>query len=340
MDVSARNGAFDRFRGIGAVCVVLLHAPPFYRSSVEPLNIAGWSLRMFCQAAVPYFFLLSGWMLGSKWIAGRRGNQELARTARRLLSLYLPWFGFFLLLDAIGGQPTSPIAVLRRLVGFSDRNLDTRGYHLWFLPSLLLAQCLVWWSLRKTGNVKPAVFAGVALYVAMAVADAVGWNLPWGLAAHEGVDVSLVCVAMGALLALRPLAWSDRFLAGVVVLCVPATLLEGVLWDAARRTSWTVHSFGMLRVLLPLLLLAWLVRKPKFVGGGGIGKLLDFLGTNATGIYVIHLAFLVLVPYAALVPSGFVRENLVRWSTALLGASVLSDLMRRAPWAWCRNLVA
>ena len=71
-----RNAAFDRFRGIGAICVVLIHAPPLYHSRLAPLQVAGWAMLVVCQTAVPFFFLLSGWMAGDKWARGRRSGTD------------------------------------------------------------------------------------------------------------------------------------------------------------------------------------------------------------------------------------------------------------------------
>ena len=333
-----RNLAFDRFRGIGALCVVLLHAPPLYHSGVEPIRIAGWVLRALCQSAVPFFFLLSGWMLASRWKAGRHSLRDFLQGLGRILLLYCPWFVAYLALDLSQGHPGDWGDVARRFVGFSDSRAVTDGYHLWFLPTLVLAQAAVWATLRWTGSVRPILLVGCALYLAMSVLDGVGIALPFGLAPHEGLNISLVCVSAGAWLVFagisdRPSNWGIATVVAMVLL-----VAESFLWDRSNEANWSIHPFPAFRVLLPAFLLLYLNRSPTYLGGGIVGRALDLAGRNATTIYVGHIAVLVLVPFAALVPNGFLRDNLVRWSVAFVLPMLVGEIMRRSPNRIVRSL--
>jgi peptidoglycan/LPS O-acetylase OafA/YrhL len=335
-----RNTAFDRFRGIGAVCVVLLHAPPFYHSNMAPLRAFGWGLRDLCQCAVPFFFLLSGWLMGTKWVRGREGWDEFARSAGRLLRLYIPWFLFFLALDVAAGLPHDWGHVARRFVGFSDSAAQTRGYHLWFLPSLVLAELVCWGLLRLTRSIVPALGLGLALYVILAWRDLHGLELPWGLAPHEGIDLSLPCVALGIWLGIEFSGWPVVVHRGMLAAAFGLLLLEGAALDRFGGSTFSIHPFQAMRIALPALLLLWLARHPLALGAGAWGRVLDFLGRHSTGIYVIHLAFLALIPFDRLVSNGFVRDNLVRWPVAIVGSVAVSVLLGRAPWAGVRKLVS
>ena len=334
-----RNGAMDRFRGIGAVCVVLLHAPPFYHSNLTPLRAFGWGLRDLCQCAVPFFFLLSGWLMGDKWARGRVGWDEFARSAGRLLRLYIPWFLFFLALDIAAGLPHGWTDVARRFVGFSDSGLETRGYHLWFLPSLVLAEFACWGLLRLTRSIVPALGLGLALYAVLAWRDIHGLELPWGLAPHEGIDLSLPCVALGIWLGIR-FSRPPAIPGGLLVAAFGLLLLEGLALDRMGGTTFSIRPFQALRIFLPALLLLRLAQKPQALGAGTLGRLLNQLGRHSTGIYVAHLAFLVLIPFERLVSNGFLRYDLVRWPVAIAGSVAVSSLLGRAPWASVRKLVS
>lgn len=336
----SRNGAFDRFRGIGAFCIVLIHAPPLYHSETEWIRIAGWILRAICQSAVPFFFLLSGWMMAARWTAGRRSWRDLLAGLGRLMILYCPWFALHLALDFAMGLPVSPDVVARRFAGFTDSTLGTTGYHLWFLPALALAQVATWASLTWTGSVRPALFSGAAIYLAMGVLDAAGGALPWGLAPHEGLGLSLAGVSTGAWLAVSGIP--DR-LGGkgrVVVLGLAALLVESFLWDALLGGDWSIYSFPILRLVFPALLVAYLSRHPDLAAGGSWGRLLDVVARNASVIYVAHVAVLTLVPLWTLVPDAAIRDHLVRWIVAFLVPIALGEVVRRAPWKLLRAMVS
>jgi len=335
-----RNGAFDRLRGIGAICVVLIHAPPLYHSRLEPLRTAGWAMLVVCQTAVPYFFLLSGWMMGDKWARGRRDWSELGKSTSRLLSLYVPWFAFFLGLDALDGLPHGWIAVARRFAGFSDSHLETRGYHLWFLPSLILAQILCWSVLRYGRSILPALAAGAVLYGICAWTDVRRLDLPWGLNLSEGIDLSLLCVALGIGLGGRASGRPWDLSTRVLLAALPLLFLEAFALDRISGRNLSIPPFQFDRVAFPSLLLVWLASRPAFLGGGRIGRGLDFLGTHSTGIYLAHLAFLTQIPFKEWVPDGFVRDNFVRWPVAVAGSIAVSMLLRKCPWESARRLVA
>jgi surface polysaccharide O-acyltransferase-like enzyme len=335
--MTERNAAFDRFRGIGAVCVVLLHAPPLYHSSIAALNAAGWALRELCQAAVPYFFLLSGWMMGAKSVEGTLNERAMFRTVQRILALYLPWFAIYLALDVAAGLPHDPATVLRRFVSYSDGALETRGYHLWFLPSLLMAQVLVWVGFRRFGSMLPSLVLGATLFVAQAVADIAGASLPAGLVSYEGLALSLLCVSLGGWLGLESRRSPDRFAHPwrLLIAGVPLVWIEGLSWNALTGTSWGVHAFQATRIVLPAVLLVQLHRTPRFGGRGAFGRGLDSLGRNSTGIYVVHLLVLTLVPFAQWIPNGFLRANFIAWSATLGAAWAISGALGTRPaTAW------
>jgi peptidoglycan/LPS O-acetylase OafA/YrhL len=335
-----RNAAFDRFRGIGAICVVLIHAPPLYHSRLAPLRSAGWAMLVLCQTAVPFFFLLSGWMTGDKWARGRRDRTEPVRTVSRLLFLYVPWFCFFLALDAIAGLPHGWIAAARRFVGFPDSHLTTRAYHLWFLPSLMLAQILCWAILRAWKSIAPALAAGAALYALCAWLDLRGQFLPWGLNLSEGIDLSLFCVALGIWLGLRAADGVPKIRGWIPVAAFAILFMEAFALNGISGRDLTIPPFQFDRVAFPALVLVWLASRPAFPGVGRIGRALDFLGRHSTGIYVVHLAFLTEIPFADWIHNGFLRENLVRWPVAIAGSIAVSMLLKRCPWEPVRRLVA
>lgn len=334
----ARFGSMDRLKGISAVLVVLIHTKPFFHSNIEGFRWLGWAILQACQVAVPYFFVSSGWAMGVRWRKGRDSFRELAKGIPRLLGLYLPWFACYLALDAWLGHPTGIAGVLRRLVGFSDGRLDICGYHLWFLPSLVLAQLLVATSFRWTRSVVPALVAGFLLYMTLAGFECTGRVLPFGLVPTEGLNLSLLCVAGGASLGAH--GGEGRIHGVPFVLAAIALLpLESLFLDSVQGSRLQIHTFTAGRIVLALLALRTCIARPDLLGRGTRGRFLDLLGRRSAAIYVAHLLVLRLVPLD-LVPSKFVRDNLVGWVAAVLGSILLAAALERAPWAWARRLAS
>lgn len=324
MSSGARDPSIDRLRGLGAWCVVLIHATPFLASSIPLLSAAGWTLLVLCQDAVPFFFVLSGYYLARRWKDQSRPTPPWRGTGR-ILSLYVPWFLVYLAFDAARGLPIDPILVLRRFASLSDGTAPTTGFHLWFLPSLVYAQWVVWGLARLSRSPWPAVALGAALHMALGALDLSGARLPFGLASHEFLGVALPATSLGAWIAMRSPRWSPGlwWLSGLAAL----QLAEALAWKLA---GVGIPSFQILRPILPAaLLLTVLTRSVSF--GAVPDKVLDALGRESTGVYVAHLAFLILVPWEVLVPNGFVRHNLVIWAGGLSLAWITSRALASRP---------
>lgn len=317
-----RNRQIDQLKGLGAAFVVLIHAPPLVHSSVASLAWIGWSIQMLCLVAVPFFFMASGYHLAKRW-SSEATPKAPVRQSLRLGMLYIPWFALYAVGDALYGRPWEPIAVLRRFLSFSDGDIPTGAFHLWFLPSLIYAQWCLWASFRFAKGPMPALLSGLALYASLGVLQAAGIALPWGLRSHEGLGLAMLGMASGALLPKIPLErWPTRTaLLGALAL-LP---LEGWLWRAFAGEN--IPAIMVARYLLPAALLVAAL-KGEFKVPAPFARLLDALGAESTGIYVLHLGFLVFLPWTTLVPNGFLRDNLVAWSTALALSWACSRMLR------------
>lgn len=336
----SRIVAIDRMRGLCAVLVVLIHAPPLLHSSIPALRISGWGILELCQIAVPYFFLLSGWMAGEKWRSGKDSFGDLAGGLIRLLWLYVPWFLLYLAIDALSGLSTDPWIVVRRFLGVSDGRVETMGYHLWFLPSLLFAQILSWSSFRLARSAVPAMAIGAALYLGLALHEATGGRLPWGLVPNEGPNIALLCFALGAILPGFAGRMSPRSWLVASAAAFPFLWIEPILRNQASGADWAVPYFTAARVAVPATILVWLVVRSGSGRPGPASLILDRLGRDSTAIYLAHLAILVLVPFESIVSNGFLRDNLVRWPVAILGSMALAMAVRALPWPRIRALVS
>ena len=145
----------DYFRIVAALLVVANHTSPL--SSVN--GTADFILtRVIARAAVPFFFMASGFYLLSGWTAGREADRGklfrfLARTALLYsvaIALYLP---VNLYTGAFGAQ-----GWLRRLP--KDLLFGGTFYHLWYLPAAIMGAAIAWLLLQRF---RPGQAFGIAL---------------------------------------------------------------------------------------------------------------------------------------------------------------------------------
>lgn len=334
-----RDRNLDVLRGLGAVAVVLLHAPPLLHSNIASLKWVGWTLREICQIAVPMFFLISGHFAG----IGERGLPGGARSLSRILRLYLPWFLVYLAIDLLqSGRDVEPWIVLRRLLGFGMQGAATSGYQLWFLPAMIWGTLALRVSCKWLGGPVPALCAGFLVYAY------VGWTtfpdqpFLWDTSPHEGLSLSLPFLALGYMWGLRAKNGAPplRAPAWVLVLGVAWLLSEGLILGRVAGDPWLVPAFQSGRIVLPVLLLSFAAGAPAWVFPLWLARLFGWLATASTGIYVMHLAVLETVPFERIVANGFLRDNLVRWVVAVVftgGATVIA--LRRGP-RWIKPFLA
>jgi fucose 4-O-acetylase-like acetyltransferase len=312
-----RERNLDILRGIGAVAVVLLHAPPLYHSGNAVLRGVGWGIREICQVAVPLFFLISG------YLSGRRSSDLPGgmRTLSRILWLYVPWFLLYLVIDlAQHNREVGPLVVLRRFVGLGVEGASTSGYHLWFLPAMFWGFLGLRISCKWFGNSIPALLLGLLIYCLVGWISYPDGSLPWKSTAHEGVNLSLLFLSIGHVYGRLVATRGRPFLIGpwLVAGSILWLLIEGYLVGRLANQPFMVPPFQSGRILVPVLLLSLALSSPTWSVNGVLGGVLEKLAICSTGIYVLHLAFLEVIPFEVLVPNGFIRDNLVRWPLTLL----------------------
>lgn len=334
-----RERNLDILRGLGAVAVVLLHAPPLFHSNVAVLKGAGWALREICQTAVPLFFLVSGYLAGCRG----RGLPGGLRTSSRILMLYLPWFLVYLAIDMLQpGRVVEPWVVARRLFGFGVDGASTSGYQLWFLPAMIWGYLVLRISCRWLGGPVPALCAGYLLYAVTGLATFPDHPFLWGMSPHEGLSLSLPFLATGYVIGIRVSAGVRRFRPSIWLLlaAVAWLLAEGAALGWLCGEPWLVPAFQSGRVILPVLGLLSAAETPAWNMPGGLGRLAGWLASASTGIYVMHLVVLETIPFDRIVANGFLRDNLVRWIVVVaLPTAVTLIALRRGP-RWLKAVLA
>lgn len=327
-DISSSASA--KIRNLGIVCaffVVLIHCRPQFETGSFAWYVAQLTENGVAEMAVPFFFVVSGAMLGRKLAAdaGSYGGE----IRKRLKTLVLPYFVWNALFWAAQQLVPSVLAALagRRTVSFPvpsfrDFGLWYTGYPalsaLWYVRALfllVLAAPLLVRALRKTGGwillplfalygivcpyspIPPTPlrhFARVGLFPVLGVFYfSLGLAVPLGLA--DGRRVALgprTAVAAGLLL----------------------LLLRAVLEHAGIPGGWYLGFFS-----LPFLLYgAW-----RLVPAG---RWPDWLAANAFPVFLIHKFFLGFAERAGLAPP----RTLPAYLALACGAFALSLLVANA----------
>ena len=273
--------ALDRFRLAAAVLVVCIHTSP-----LASVTEAGdfWLTRVLARAAVPFFFMTSGYFLGwGRW----KGTGKLVKKTLLLYGaavlLYLPvnWYN--------GGY--KPMEWLQRLLA------EGTLYHLWYFPAAVLGAVIAR-NLARLGMPAALAAAGI-LYLA-----GVGGDSWYGFAAgfpaaerfYAGVfrifphtRNGLFFAPLFFLLGAAGVRWSRRASLIGTGLSLAAMSAEGFY---LRAQGWPRHDSMYLTLpLYAVFLFSWLLGENR--GEDLRARRLSLL------IYLLHPMSIVLVHGAA-----------------------------------------
>jgi surface polysaccharide O-acyltransferase-like enzyme len=215
----ARVQNIDVFRVIAILAVILLHATPF-ENPATPVGFAldlATILNQLARFAVPYFLLISGYLLGHKAQNGPDILHYVLKLFRRLILALIVWSAIYLLpfdytshhssiaagIISGGGRGHDEALDLQRkvLIGMFQ---GTR-VHLWFLISLLWCSGITT-AFILTGRIRWLVVLSVALYAFGLLAKAysgtpLGLNIEFDT--RNGPFFGLIFFTTGYLLSFR-----------------------------------------------------------------------------------------------------------------------------------------
>jgi surface polysaccharide O-acyltransferase-like enzyme len=234
---------------------------------------------MICRAAVPFFFITSGYFLARHQ---RFSVGVVLKPLRRLLPIYIFWMSvYFVFLLVIPIHPWS--------FGFRDLLSGGTAFHLWFLPALGVALAIVGAGL----SLAPSAITGIACAVLAAFAltrgtyhDVLGLH---GAASRGGLFVAPLYVYVGTLLAGRRLAFPHWACAAFVLLAY-ALLFAEEQFIAAHSGLARPMSHDFTIATFPLGAAMFL-----FARSIGSSRFIDRfapLGRASLAIYASHLLFL------------------------------------------------
>lgn len=154
-----RDPGIDLFRFLMAMLVILLHIlPSTWPTPGNPWGSPRWAVvaDAVCRAAVPFFFIASGYYFR----VDRGVAANIRRAVTRLAPIYLFWMAIYLGV-AVVFAPTHLPGRWQWLTVFDGEP----GFHLWFIPALIFALLTLTVTLALGGR---GLAVAVALLFALA----------------------------------------------------------------------------------------------------------------------------------------------------------------------------
>lgn len=155
MKISNNYNGIDMMKFLMAILVVFIHISPFIDVDVD---INFFTSIVITRIAVPYFFIASGFFLGLK-IKKVKEQYEiyhiLKKQTYRLLMLYCIWsliyFPYSIYINIETNKP-----IIRYL---QECIFEGSHVHLWFLPSLIIAQIIATFLYKNVGIRRSLIIA-------------------------------------------------------------------------------------------------------------------------------------------------------------------------------------
>lgn len=246
----------DYLKVILAMLVVMRHACQYFLPTESIFYILNVNILSAC--AVPCFFVISGYLFFS------RENASLRKQCIRLLRLYLVWTVIYLPLNIflmLKGKLT--------IIQFIQEFLFSGShYHLWFLPSLIVA-LLINWIVRN----KNVLIVGICFSVLFVIALL---SEPYNFLVSENINklyklyssVFITCrnglffgtiyIFIGRMLA--KFEWAEKPLTKILLCCFIGAiflLLEGILLNLYKHYS-VINILATCIIFCPMLFLLFI----------------------------------------------------------------------------------
>jgi len=300
-----RNEAIDVFRAVAVFCVVIIHTEPFLHLTGAGHGI-GFVLITVSRFAVPFFFLVSGYLFAVKITQSEAPNAYYRQYVGKLFKMYLAWQAVYLIYDAatfqVGGAHTYRQAMadvqamgltelVKRPIGMLYYGLYSSGYQLWYLTSLILSISIVY-LFHKRGAIKLLAASSLLLHLAGIAGGSYLGLFPRDFMARDALFLGLFYTMLGyAFHRYREpirskLQGKAKPLLLILLLSLGTELAERTLiaaWFDTERGDYFLSTIVLSSALFLLLTL-----RPEI----GRGSVLVKMGKQAAGIYLIHFLYI------------------------------------------------
>lgn len=292
--------ALDVAKFISAFLVIGIHTGPLLDINTDANFVV---VQILARIAVPFFFITSGFLFYQKIDASREWNDYenicvLKHYIGRLCKIYVIWTILYLPFTywiMHSGDGVSMEAILRFVRDFF---FTGSFYHLWFLPSLMLAVVLIYFMVAKLNIYKTLLLALILYSIGMlgnvypklmedipVVSTVFKGYLDIFVTTRNGLFFGPIFIALGAYFAIRKIYLKNYvILIGLIV----SLVLLFVECNALRDAGFMSDLASMYLMLIPsvtcLFLLLTRVHLRK-------RRVYRTMRTLSLLIYVSHIMF-------------------------------------------------
>jgi surface polysaccharide O-acyltransferase-like enzyme len=301
-----RNYSIDFIKFFATVFVVCIHVNPshddFFLGNQE--NVLDVIVDTFARFAVPFFFIVSGYLFMNKIQKHPKPSAYLKKYTWNISKLYACWFVFYLLFGVVlrlfqnhGTLAERKGAVadyLTSSITFKDifyYGSDTSGFQLWYLIALIWAVVIVF-LFQRWKKIGLLMLISTVLYVTGLFGQSYSLFFPLSFQTRDALFFGLFYTVLGAIFAL----YGKQILS--VLNARPMIYLASFFVFSALEIAeryWLVniqHSkpgdYFISTIFLSASLFLFVLSSP------GLGKNSFFskVGKNSVGIYVVHICIL------------------------------------------------
>lgn len=287
-----RNYAIDFIKFFAIFAVVVIHTFPL-DSQIELFILDNLS-----RFAVPFFFVASGYLFGSKIINTRESVVYFKRYVIKIVKIYVCWLIFYTIYDVLVIY-LSDSNVLQKLMKYFDEftvlNLfyfgkGTSGYQLWFLTSLIWSIIILFIIYRlKKVNVLFTFSFILNIIGLFGQSYSMFFKLPFST--RDAVFFGLFYTTLGFFFALHSQLIKSLKINTAIYLylyfvfsCLQ--VMEGYILE--KKLSGSHGEYFISTIFLTVFLFSFALNSSQL----GKGMLITKIGSNALGIYIIHVFFI------------------------------------------------
>jgi len=282
----------DYFKVVAALLVIAIHTSPLSTFNTGADFIFS---RIIARIAVPFFLMVTGYFVLSKYLFGGSVNSSvLRRSIYKALVLYAIAIITYLPVNIYAGQlkGIGILGILQKLI------FDGTFYHLWYLPAAILGMLLIY-LLRRRLPFKAVWGIAILLYVLGLLGDSyfglvskipaieAVYNAGFRVYSYtrNGIFYAPVFLIMGAWLGRSQLHYNKKVNISGFIISLLLMIIEGLILHhlgAQRHDSMYI-------ALLPCMFFLFQIIESLHL------KQAKYLRGISTWIYRIHPLFIIIV---------------------------------------------
>jgi surface polysaccharide O-acyltransferase-like enzyme len=319
-----RNYAIDYLKFFAIFAVVLIHTGPF--SNVALLGIDGYyidfAIDTLSRFSVPFFFITSGFLFGKKIMSGKNGSEYFSGYLYKLGKLFASWFIFYLLYDLIVKTlfQSFDIFSAAELIRYISDNVTkdvflygkSSGYQLWYLVALMWS-VLILFIFIHLNKLNALLFISFGLNLIGLFGQSYSGILSLPFDTRDALYFGLFYTTLGAYIANQEERIKQKAKKGRVYLT--SFIILSFLLLAERGLTVFIYEgkigdYFILTIPITLSLFLFAIMRPEL----GKGSFLTKVGSNAVGIYVIHVFLIKFIRLLVDVSGLGTAEETIIWN--------------------------